>query len=154
VLPEGAVVEEVVTALDFLPTFAGLAGAKLPARPIDGRDAWPVLAAGAPSTYGPFYYYARGRLEAVRSGRHKLMFANPLRPEPVPEALYDLTADPGETTDVSADHPDILAQLRRLGDDMRARLGDAIQGMRGPEEREIGVWDEERQQLVPAAPAG
>jgi len=149
VLPAGRVVEEVVTALDLLPTFAGLAGASLPTRPIDGRDAWPVVAEGATSTYGPFFYYARGRLEAVREGRFKLMFDNPIRPEPVPEALYDLTADPGETTDVRDAHPEVLARLRQHAQTMRAKLGDAILGLEGTEERTVGVWDDAQQRLVP-----
>ncbi len=148
VLPQGQVVHEVVTALDFLPTFVNLAGAQMPTRPIDGKDAWPVVAQGQPSTYGPFYYYARGRLEAVRQGRFKLMFDNPVRPEPIHQALYDLVDDPGETTDVSAEHPEVLAELLELGDAMRARLGDAIRDLPGPEERPIGFWDEATHRLV------
>lgn len=154
VLPAGGVVSEVVTALDLLPTFAGLAGAPMPDRPIDGHDAWPVVAEGAPSTYGPFYYYARGRLEAVRVGRFKLMFDNPIRPEPVPEALYDLSTDPGETTDVSAQHPEILAELKAHGDRMRGELGDAIRGVHGRAERTVGIWDEEQQRVVAPPTSG
>ena len=107
---------------------------------IDGHDAWPVLTAGAPTPYEAFYYYARGRLEAVRSGRFKLMFANPIRSTPIPEALYDLAADPGETTDVSSLHPDVLARLHAYGDAIRPRLGDVLTGAQGDQERPIGIW--------------
>jgi arylsulfatase len=139
VLPAGKDVDELVTALDFLPTFARLAGGELPGVPIDGHDAWPVLTEGAPSPTDAFYYYARGRLEAVRRGRLKRVFANPMRTEPIPAALYDLVADPSESTDVSAAHPDELAALDALGDAMRHRLGDAITGIEGSEIRP-GGW--------------
>ena len=140
-LPAGVVVDELVTALDLLPTFAGLAGATLPPTPMDGHDAWRVVSAGAPSPYEAFFYYARGRLEAVRSGRFKLMFENPIRQVPIREALYDLVLDPGETVDVQRSHPEELHRLRALGDAMRARLGDALRDLPGPEERPIGLWD-------------
>ena len=43
-IPAGVVNDEVMTAMDLLPTFAKLAGAELPAdRVIDGKDIWPVL---------------------------------------------------------------------------------------------------------------
>jgi arylsulfatase A len=140
VLPAGQVVRQMVTALDLLPTFAHLAGAPLPANPIDGFDAWPVVAEGADTSYEAFYYYARGRLEAVRSGKWKLMFANSIRAVPIEEGLYDLEADPAESQNLIALHPDIADALRAHGDAMRAKLGDAIRDQHGPEERPIGIW--------------
>lgn len=141
VLPAGAVVDELVTALDLLPTFAGLAGAALPAAPIDGHDVWPVLTAGAPSPTRAFYYYARGRLEAVRSGRYKLVFENAVRTPPISGALYDLVADPSETTDRTASQPEAVAELTRLADEMRKRLGDDLLGITGPEARPTGWYE-------------
>ena len=118
-LPAGKVVDELVTAMDLLPTFAGLAGAALPAAEIDGHDVWPVITAGAPSPTPVFYYYARGRLEAVRSGRFKLVFANTVRTPPIVAALYDLVANVAETTDVSAQHPEIVTEITTIADGMR-----------------------------------
>ena len=51
-------------------------------------------------------------LHAWRSGRYKLVDA------PRPE-LYDVAADPGETRDVAAAHPDVVEALRR---DLRGAL--------------------------------
>ncbi|MEQ1506518.1 MAG: sulfatase, partial [Myxococcota bacterium] len=137
-LPAGRVVAPLVTALDLLPTFARLGGAGLPAAPIDGHDAWPVVVGGAQSPTDAFYYYARGRLEAIRRGRFKRMFAVPIRTPPIEAALYDLEADPGETTDVAAAHPEVVAELDRLADAMRQRLGDDLRGVTGAEQRPIG----------------
>jgi len=142
VLPAGTTNDELVTALDILPTFCGLAGAPLPQAPIDGHDVWPVLTRGEASPTEAWFYYARGRLEAVRKGDYKLMFPVDVRDPPVPEALYDLAADPGETTDVAARHPDVVRDLRAEAEAMRSKLGDALRGVRGTEERPPGVYTE------------
>ena len=39
-------------------------------------------------------------------------------------SLFDLENDIGETTDVKDDHPDVIAEMQRLGEAMRAELGD------------------------------
>ncbi len=140
-LPADQVIDEVVTALDVLPTFARLAGtAPAPGVVIDGHDAWPVLARGARSPTEQFVYYARGRLEAIRVGRFKLVFDVPMRQPPVEQALYDLVADPGETTDVSAAHPDVVADLSARAEAMRHELGDEIRDIEGRAKRPVGIY--------------
>jgi hypothetical protein len=39
-------------------------------------------------------------------------------------ALFDLQHDVGETEDVKASHPEVVAKLQALGERMRAELGD------------------------------
>ena len=56
----------------------------------------------------------------------------------VPSALYDLENDIGETTDVSADHPAVVARLDALAEGARATLGDRLTGRVGSEVRPIG----------------
>lgn len=73
-IPAGRTCDELVTTLDILPTCVRLLGAQPPERPIDGLDAWPLLA-GAPDARTPrsvFYYYSGDELHAVRSGPWKL----------------------------------------------------------------------------------
>jgi len=41
-------------------------------------------------------------------------------------ALYNLREDIGETTDVSAAHPDIVERLKKLADPLRQELGDTL----------------------------
>jgi len=52
--------------------------------------------------------------------------------------LYDLQADLGEQTDVSAENPDVVARLQALADEARTRLGDKATGVEGSETREPG----------------
>lgn len=52
--------------------------------------------------------------------------------------LYDLVADIGETRDVAAAHPGVVAELQDLAETARAELGDALTGRRGSGEREPG----------------
>jgi hypothetical protein len=56
-------------------------------------------------------------------------------------SLYDLHADPGESTNVAAQHPDVVARLSRLADPMRDELGDSLNGIVGTEVRAAG-WEE------------
>jgi arylsulfatase A len=141
VLPAGREIPGLLTALDLLPTLAGLAGAALPRSPLDGLDIWPTLSQGEPAPERTFFYYARGRLEAVRDARYKRVFDNPIRTPATVGALYDLEQDPAETTDVSGDHPEVLARLEAEADGMRRRLGDVIRGVQGSEARPPGVFE-------------
>ena len=137
-VPPGVVRGGIASALDFLPTFAALAGAPLPRHPIDGYDIWPMIAEGAATPYKAFFYYARGRLEAVRSGPWKLMFANRLRKTPNPDLLFHLGDDPGETRNLLGEEPEVAARLRGYASEMRADLGDGMQDVTGSGRRPIG----------------
>ena len=132
-VPAGATCEAVTTTMDLLPTFAGLAGAQAPRdRVIDGKDIWPLLAGrDNQSPHEAFYYYYCPQLQAVRSGRWKLLL--PLEKRWVnlrgqtassPLALYDVDNDPGETTNLAANHPGIVRRLTALAEKAREDLGD------------------------------
>jgi arylsulfatase A-like enzyme len=93
-----------------LPTLAGLAGAPLDAaRPLDGVDVWPSLAAGQGSPRAGLFYNVEPTQRAVRDGDWKHVWTTLLQPT---VELYDLAADPEETTDVAADHPERVAELQ------------------------------------------
>ncbi len=131
-VPAGSVSDEVATAMDLLPTFAALGGGSLPRdRKIDGVDISGVLlgSEGAKSPHQVFYYYRQYELQAVRSGEWKLFATT--------GALYNLRTDIGETTDVAADNPEVVARLRRHLDDARADLGDGQDNC--PQCRPVGV---------------
>ncbi|MAG55605.1 MAG: hypothetical protein CMJ83_04870 [Planctomycetes bacterium] len=124
-VPAGTACEEVAATIDVLPTFAALAGARRKAEhKIDGRSIVPLLkgVSGAKSPHNAYFY----RMGAVRSGQWKLMLggrstvkAQPAGPFP---ALYDLASDIAETTNVAAEHPEIVARLTRLIEDHRADI--------------------------------
>lgn len=121
-IPAGRTIGEVATTMDLHATLLRLAGASPPARPLDGRDVWPVLTEGAASPHEHFHYFLGTRLEAVRDRRFKLRIARPaddyVSPElqtgdePTETRLYDLEADPYERFDVKDRHPDVVRRLR------------------------------------------
>jgi arylsulfatase A len=149
-IPAGTVCHEPAMTIDMLPTFAGLAGAKLPELPIDGKDVWPLLSGkpGAKSPHEAYFFYWERELQAVRSGRWKLHLphsyrslagapggkdgkAAPYKPARTGLVLYDLEQDPGETADVADKHPEVVKQLEALADKERAELGDSATKQQG-----------------------
>ena len=144
VISAGSTCREVAASLDFLPTFAGLAGARTPDdRIIDGKDIRPLLLqeTGARSPHEAFYYYRCDVLQAVRAGQWKLCVARD--DQPLIE-LYDLERDPGETENVAERHPDIVRRLERYIDAAREDLGDAGTGAAGANCRVPGWVDNPR----------
>jgi len=119
---------EVATTMDLLPTIAAITGAELPPWTIDGKNILPILE-GQPSARSPYeavYFYDGVELQAVRSDRWKLHFphAYPAVTEPgidgapgqqeqrdLELSLFDLEADPGETTNLAARHPELVSEL-------------------------------------------
>jgi len=101
--------------MDLYPSFARLAGAKVPAdRVIDGRDVTALMLGreGAASPHEAFFYYSGGgKLEAVRAGKWKLIS----RGKPV--ELYDLRADIGESRNLAKAQPDVVVRLTKLMQD-------------------------------------
>ena len=158
-VPAGRESTELTTLMDLLPTFVRLAGARPPANRIDGRDIWPLLA-GEPGARGPheaFLYYHGDQLQAVRSGPWKLHLALPARATgtagkaagPRPARLHDVTRDPGETEDLAARHPEVVARLERAAEAARVELGDTDRPGRG--QRPAGWVADPRPLRLPSA---
>lgn len=142
-IPAGAVCSEWATMMDLYPTVAALTGAKVPAdRVIDGKDIRPLLAGkpGAVSPHEVFYYYRANELQAVRSGKWKLILPHTDQPdrEEVPLGLYNLEADIGETTNVADKYPSIVARMQRYVEQAREDLGDSLTGAVGKGRRPCG----------------
>jgi len=144
-IPAGTTSDSLCSTIDLLPTLARLIGAELPAHPIDGKDIAPLMfdkAAATPHDY-LHCFYAPGGLHAVRTQRWKLHFPHPYRTlagsgggrdgKPVPYqqtrielSLFDLANDVGETTDVSDQYPEVVAELIAAGERARDELGDEL----------------------------
>ncbi len=151
-IPADTSCSEVAATMDFLPTFAAMAGAKLPAdHKIDGHDILPLMTqADAKSPWKALYYFLGNELHAVRSGPWKLRAKNNFfneniyRKEPAPRdlvmpaALYNLRNDPAEQKSVLDDHPKIAKRLEALLDEARADLGDSLTGVKPTNAREPG----------------
>lgn len=145
-IPAGSVCREPASTIDLLPTLAAITGAPALPNPIDGLDIRPLLL-GEKDARSPhdalFFYYANGQLQAMRSGPWKLLFPHTARtmkgqapgqdgvpgkyaPLPVGLELYQLTEDIGETTNIAAQHADLVTALQAKADVMRAELGDSL----------------------------
>jgi arylsulfatase A-like enzyme len=95
--------------VDVMPTLLALAGAQGSAdHPMDGRDMWATLADGKPSPNDDILIDVEAFRGAIRKGRWKLVKVALL---PGKTELFDLAADPGETTDVAEQHPDVVRDL-------------------------------------------
>ncbi|MEP2775106.1 MAG: sulfatase [Luteolibacter sp.] len=117
-IPAGQAIDEIITAMDLLPTFAHLASAEIPQdRVIDGMDILPVLTEGADSPRKTYFYHQGNALKAVRSGKWKLHVA-----KGKPAKLYDLDADIGEKSDVLKQHPEIATECMALIEAFEADL--------------------------------
>jgi arylsulfatase A len=157
-IPAGTKCDELATTLDIFPTVARLIGANLPTgRVIDGKNIWPLVA-GEPDAVSPhdvFYCYYGRQLRAVRDRRWKLFFPhksttlngrsggrdgfpNNYDPQQVGSWLFDLKNDVGESTDVAAEHPDVVARLQKAAEVARATLGDVLTDREGSEVRPAG----------------
>lgn len=127
-IPPGRRVGTPISLVDIAPTILSATG--VPASvPLDGLDLRPLWSGAEASDFAerPIFGetgYANAsahRIEelkdtapitrAVRLGSFKLYYDNRKDPK---YALYDLARDPGETVDVSAEHPDLAATLERL----------------------------------------
>jgi arylsulfatase A-like enzyme len=109
----GGVEEEPWGFWDFLPTAAEIAGASCPSN-LDGISMLPALMGNAAPAHPPLYWEFniknwKGLIQAVREERWKGV----LDPREGHMELYDLKNDPGEKTDVAAQHPDIVGELGR-----------------------------------------
>lgn len=122
--PEGAVSHLVWSLTDVVPTLAELAGTTV--HTTDGVSVAPALT-GAPQDLGhrALYWAWQGRpmgpggvndrgdvhfVQTVRLGDWKAVRLN--RSDSV--ELYDLSEDIGETSDLSGQHPDLVAQMRAI----------------------------------------
>ncbi len=61
------------------------------------------------------------------------------RVENIGLSLYNLKDDPGETHDVSKEHPEIVEKLQKLTEPTRKELGDALLQVKGTENRPLGM---------------
>jgi arylsulfatase A len=140
-IPSGQVSNTLVSLMDWMPTLAGLAGAPLPAKPLDGIDIWPVLSGQQVDLpRDPLLCFNDLELQAARSGAWKLHVARfntwmfspiPVEgrmslPLPNPE-LYNVVSDVGENHDRADRNPGIAAGLRASMDRQMQTFPPGIQ---------------------------
>jgi len=119
-VPAGRVSDAIFSTLDFLPTFATLAGYDVPAdRILDGTDQTELLLGNSDSgARDDFYYFCRNELHGVRRGKWKLLLPDREKFYGYVDdkgsgkiELYDLNSDVGETKNLADAHPEIVDRM-------------------------------------------
>lgn len=113
----GSQTAEIATTIDMLPTFAKLAGVKVPAdRVIDGKDVSSLLLnPGAKSPHEVLYY----EYEGIRRGPWKLVRIGKKA------ELYNLDDDLGEKNNIADKRPAMVAELVALLDNHKKSVQSA-----------------------------
>jgi arylsulfatase A-like enzyme len=106
----GAVNHEPWAFWDFLPTAAAIAGAQAPAW-IDGISVLPLLQRRPAPQRDYFYweFHERGFHQAARAGNWKAVRLAAKSTE-----LYDLSKDQGETNNLAAQNPEVVARMEQI----------------------------------------
>ena len=117
--------------IDFLPTLAELTGAKLPEKnEAEGRSLYGAIDGVKEDWPHRYLFFHFGRWLSLKDykANPKMDFPNPddfkdkmfaVRDEKwrlVENELFDLEADPGEKTDVAAEHPEVVAKMKAAYD--------------------------------------
>jgi arylsulfatase A-like enzyme len=120
----GTIIHEPLHIVDLYPTLLKLAGGSLQQKhPLDGKDVWPVIAAGKPSPHEDILINAMPNSAAIRMGDWKLVIngnitANELKKANAKNAaaenteLFHLAEDPYEKNNLAKKNPEKVRQLR------------------------------------------
>ena len=117
-VPKGKVSDAIFATIDFMPTFANLAGYAVPTdRKIDGVDQTDLLLGKSKTGARDSFFY----VNAMRKGKWKYLkakhcmygYSRDTKRAQV-EELYNLETDLGETTNLAAQHPEKVAELKAL----------------------------------------
>lgn len=100
----GSQVKPIAGAIDLAPTLQTLAGVKrVGEKPLDGRDLTPLLLTGLDADWAPRHLFQTwGSNISIRTETHRLDNAG---------NLFDMTADPGQTTPLQAKQPALAKEL-------------------------------------------
>lgn len=136
---------------DILATLTDLAGANTPAD-TDGISILPTIlgeaAAGHKQEAHPYFYWEFGNMQAVRIDDWKAIQIRNKKTW----ALYDLSKDISETTDLAAQHPEILAKMKKIAEESHeeARPGSFTTRERHERDR-WAKWGTSKPQPAPSS---
>lgn len=114
-LPQGAVRDQIITAMDWYPTVMELCEVDRPANApaLDGHSLLPLIgSADAASPYGGVLHFQWGKKWAVRDGDWKLIDANGKGKL----ALYRLSDQSPESIDHAKTQPGVVERLKEMHD--------------------------------------
>lgn len=154
----GRTIQTPMMTIDILPTIASITGAKLPETIIDGKNVWDIWTGASQESpqEAYYFYYHVNELHGIRYKNWKMYFPHRYRTMEGQEAgkggipgqythdtineieLYNLETDISETKNVADLHPEIVEKIKKLGDEIRRRLGDKLVSVEGEETRLAG----------------
>ena len=102
-IPKGKIINQIASGIDLLPTLKDLTGIKSqPKKPMDGISLQPLIMEKNPSWENRnIYNYWRGKL-SLRNQNYRLDYQG---------QLFDMINDPGQTTDISKDRPQVVKEM-------------------------------------------
>lgn len=137
----GSISNRTMCTIDLLPTFARLAGAKLPENPIDGFDVWDLITDqnGAQNPHEYYAFSTEKNFEGVIStnGRWKLHLPHSYRTlvsagedgkpgvyrqAQIELSLFDMEADPYEKENVLLKFPDVARRMQGFAEQHRRQF--------------------------------
>jgi arylsulfatase len=114
-------IDRIAAHIDVFPTLAALAKAELPPNQVEGRSLLPLIEDSKVDWTDRYLFTHKGRWKtgddpdkfqwrnfAVRNQRFRFVGNN---------ALYDMTKDPSQTTNVLEQHPEVVAEMRAVYDE-------------------------------------
>jgi arylsulfatase A-like enzyme len=141
VLWPGQETDAIVSAMDLYPTLAHACNIDLnipeDAQKLDGVNVWGSLTGNdlRQSRDHLLYWHGQGEPAAIRQGNWKLFFGGGKGDPDVADgpALFNLSEDPQESTDLSEQHPAVVEDLLELAREQLAEIYE--------HDMPIGVWE-------------
>ena len=121
-IPAGTECKELATAMDFMPTFAAMTGAKLPPElELDGHDIQHLMV-GGPQEKTPYDRFHYSGDQAVRSGNWKYREGRryghwsgvKAKENPHEIQLFNLADDPAEANNVIKRYPEVAERMKKM----------------------------------------
>lgn len=136
-IPRGSVTDFPAVTSDYLPTVLDMVGAEMPdSRPLDGVSLVPVFEGHMKQRPEPIGFQSRNRA-ALSDNRYKLIKYpkgdregndGSLKTGTGEYQLFDVVADPSETTDLATQHPEIVAEMRKTLEGWQASCEKSMAG--------------------------
>lgn len=135
-IKEGVTNNELLTTMDFMPSFSEISGTELAQDlTIDGKSFSDVILKDKKSKHNHFYYYAYTHLQAVRDKEWKLVLPRSKKPgymkwrgrkiDSVNEVqLFNLINDKEENHNLADQYPEKVKELMLMIEEGRKELGD------------------------------
>jgi arylsulfatase A-like enzyme len=124
-------IDQQVRMIDVMPTVLDLLGMADEIHDMDGVSLRPLIEGRSMEERPAFV--GSSAFNVLRTSRFKYRrIKRRLRSYPPGESLFDIVADPLETTDVSAEHPEVLRRLREAHDAVVRHLVERSETMRDP----------------------